>query len=56
MRAQNLIPDFFGDGVHVLVAAPREIDEQDLSFGKVGASFAAWATACADSRAGMMPS
>ena len=50
------MPDALGDGVHVLVAAAGEVDQQDRVLPIDGAIFIACATACADSSAGMMPS
>src|SRR5215210_2799822 len=45
-----------GDGEHVLVAATAEIHTRRMSLGSVGASLVTWASACAGSSAGMMPS
>src|SRR6266705_488945 len=54
--AQNWIPDFSASMCMSLSPRPERLTRRILSLGSDGASFAAWASACADSRAGMMPS
>src|SRR5438128_2339243 len=54
--AQNWIPDFSATVCMSLSPRPERLTRRILSLGSEGASFAAWASACADSRAGMMPS
>src|SRR5438876_325176 len=54
--AQNWIPDFSATVCMSLSPRPERLTRRILSLGSDGASFAAWASACADSRAGMMPS
>src|SRR5437762_3407504 len=54
--AQNWIPDFAATVCMSLSPRPERLTSRIASLDSAGASFAAWASACADSSAGMMPS
>lgn len=51
-----MLREVLGDVVDILVAAPREVGDDDAVSPSSRASFMAWTMACELSSAGMMPS